>query len=155
MVIPEHQGWPRVPSSAETQSIHDAWSTPNQDAGRPLRILVVDDERLIADTLAYILNQNGFTAKAAYSGEAALALVSELCPDILLTDVHMPGRDGIETAMLMREQCPDLRVVLLSGQVWSSGGIEEVEQSAGFELWPKPIHPHELVQRLRAHQANA
>ncbi len=116
----------------------------------PVKILIVDDEQLIADTLSHILNKSGFAAKAVYSGDAALAAVPGLCPDIVLTDVRMPGRNGIETGILIRQQCPQVRVVLFSGQ----SGISDLMQKAlhegyGFEFWPKPIHPRELVRRLR------
>lgn len=114
------------------------------------RVLVVDDEHLIADTLARILNLSGFVAHAVYSGEAALEVLPSLCPDIVLTDVRMPGRNGIETGILVRAQCPQTRVVLFSGQAGVSDMMEQARsQGHGFELWPKPIHPKELVKRLR------
>ena len=114
------------------------------------RVLVVDDEHLIADTLARILNLSGFVAHAVYSGEAALEVLPALCPDIVLTDVRMPGRNGIETGILIRSRCPQTRVVLFSGQA----GVGTMTHTAkndghGFELWPKPIHPKELLKRLR------
>ncbi len=120
-------------------------------ASRPTRVLVVDDERLIADTLASILNMSGFVAGAVYSGEAALEAVPVLCPDIVLTDIRMPGRDGIETGVMIRKQCPHTRVVLFSGQAGTSDVMDKArEHGHEFELWPKPIHPKELVRRLRA-----
>ncbi len=131
--------------------VHEAGSpSAMKPTSTPVKILIVDDEQLIADTLSHILNKSGFAAKAVYSGDAALAAVPELCPDIVLTDVRMPGRNGIETGILIRQQCPQVRVVLFSGQ----SGISDLMQKAlhegyGFELWPKPIHPRELVRRLR------
>jgi CheY-like chemotaxis protein len=114
------------------------------------RILVVDDEQLIADTLVRILNLSGFVATAAYSGSSAIAMAPTLCPDMVLTDVRMPGMNGVETGLLIREGCPEVRVVLFSGQasVGDARG-ETPEQGHGFELWRKPIHPRELVRRLR------
>ena len=116
----------------------------------PTTILIVDDEQLIADTLSHILNRSGFVAKAVYSGDAALACVPDLCPNIVLTDVHMPSRDGIETGILIRQRCPKTRVILFSGQSGISDVMEKtLREGYGFELWPKPIHPRELVRRLR------
>jgi CheY-like chemotaxis protein len=115
----------------------------------PPRILVVDDERLIADTLVHILNLSGFVATAVYSGDDALAALPRDRPDIVLSDVKMPGRNGVETGILIRKRCPDIRIVLFSGQA----GVDDVHESIqrhGFELWRKPIHPQELVRRLRA-----
>ena len=118
----------------------------------PLRVLIVDDEQLIADTLVRILALNGFTATAVYSGEAALASLHTVCPDVVLTDVRMPGRNGIETGILIRQQCPGTRIVLFSGQAEVADLLRQArEQGHGFELWPKPLHPKELVRRLRLH----
>lgn len=116
----------------------------------PRRVLVVDDEQLIADTLVRILNLNGFVAEAVYSGEAALDVAIAMCPEIVLTDVRMPGRNGIETGILIRHHCPNTQVVLLSGQA-GIGDMMEQARNAGhpFELWSKPIHPRDLLNRLR------
>ena len=125
-------------------------SEPGGHAAGHTRVLVVDDEQLIADTLARILNLNGFAASAVYNGDAALAALDTLCPDIVLSDVRMPGRSGIEIGILIRQQCPDTRVVLFSGQAGVSALMDQARQNGyGFELWPKPLHPRELVRRLR------
>ena len=125
-------------------------SSPLTEKGRPQRILIVDDEQLIADTLVRILNINGFLATAVYSGESALEALNGFCPDIVLTDVRMPGRNGIETGILIRKQCPETRVVLFSGQAGVSDLMQQARRDGhGFELWPKPLHPKELVRRLR------
>ncbi len=127
-----------------------AFASASDKGSRRSRILVVDDERLIADTLAHILNLSDFVAQAVYSGEAALEILPSLCPDIVLTDVRMPGKDGIATGIEIRKRCPHTRVVLFSGQASANELIENVRQDGhGFELWSKPIHPRELVKRLR------
>ncbi len=136
---------PSVPLPGSQQA-----SEPSGHAADHTRVLVVDDEQLIADTLARILNLNGFSASAVYSGDAALAALDTLCPDIVLSDVRMPGRSGIEVGILIRQQCPDTRVVLFSGQAGVSTLMDQARQNGyGFELWPKPLHPRELVRRLR------
>ncbi len=120
-------------------------------ASRRTRILVVDDEHLIADTLTSILNLSGFEAQAAYSGEQALEAVPDHCPDIVLTDVRMPGRNGIETGREILKRCPHIRVVLFSGQANVAGLVDAASRENGnFQLWSKPLHPRDLVRRLRA-----
>ncbi len=136
------------PHGAEPTSTEGPGLTGHES--RPTRILVVDDEQLIADTLTRILNLSGFVASALYSGDAAVEAVPVFCPDIVLTDVRMPGRNGIETGVLIRERCPQTRIVLFSGQAGIGDLMDEARQNGhGFELWPKPIHPRELVRRLR------
>src|SRR5450631_2620340 len=82
---------------------------------RPL-ILVVDDERTIADSLAMILSRSGFSAFTAYDAESALRLASVVPPDLLLSDVMMgPGMDGVELAIRLVKVIPDCKVLLFSG----------------------------------------
>ena len=117
--------------------------------GKP-RVLVVDDEHLIADTLAEILGDKGFEVTTSYDGRSALQHIDKLCPDILITDVVMPGMTGIELATIVRSACPTTRIVLLSGQAGTPDLVERARrQGHPFELLSKPIGPEDLLQRLR------
>jgi CheY-like chemotaxis protein len=114
------------------------------------RILVVDDEKVIADTIVQILNRNGFIAEAAYGGQEAIDHARRHCPEIVLSDVLMPKIDGVEAAIAIREQCPDTRIVLFSGQAATVEILARArERGHTFELLPKPIHPTELIKHLR------
>src|ERR1700722_6722226 len=73
-------------------------------------VLVIDDDRVLADTLAEILRLNGFQPVALYSGEEAIELVERLRPDIVLSDIRMSQIDGIETAERIRRLHPECRV---------------------------------------------
>ncbi len=117
---------------------------------RQPRILVVDDESVIADTIVQILNRSGFVAEAAYNGREAVEAARKHCPELVLSDVMMPAFDGVETAIAIREFCPDTRIVLFSGQA-STIEILSRAQKRGhtFELLPKPIHPAQLIKHLR------
>jgi DNA-binding response OmpR family regulator len=113
-------------------------------------VLVVDDERLIADTMTEILRRSGFNAMCAYDGLAALELALRIAPDFVLTDVVMPQMNGIQLAIAIRKALPATEILLLSGQA----GITEIveggrKQGYLFELIAKPIHPEKLLQRLR------
>jgi CheY-like chemotaxis protein len=115
------------------------------------RILVVDDEALIADTIVQILNRNGFIAEAAYSGEQAIEYARRTCPEIVLSDVLMPQIDGVEAAIQISQLCPDARIVLFSGQAATLEILSRAkERGYTFELLPKPIHPTQLIQHLRS-----
>jgi CheY-like chemotaxis protein len=114
------------------------------------RVLIVDDERLVADTLTEILNSAGYHVATAYDGWTALEAASRFKPDYLLSDVLMPDMNGVELAIAMRTLHPALKIFLFSGQV----GISEIlldgqRRGYQFELIAKPIHPLKLIERLR------
>jgi DNA-binding NtrC family response regulator len=114
------------------------------------RILVVDDERVISDTVAVILNQAGFEARAVLSGKDAIKTLESFTPDVLLCDVIMPEMNGIELALKMRHLVLGCRILLFSGQAATSTLLEEAKaQGHEFEILAKPIHPSELLQKLR------
>jgi DNA-binding response OmpR family regulator len=115
-----------------------------------MRVLVVDDEHLITDTICAILNANGFSAVGAYNGLEALQTAIEVRPEIVLSDVLMPGMSGVDLGIKLRDQFPDVKIVLLSGQTSTSGMIQRAEADGHhFTLFPKPIHPDDLIARLR------
>ena len=114
------------------------------------KVLIVDDEHLIADTLAEILNDKGFEVTAVYDGRSALEHIQDFDPDILITDVVMPGMSGIELATIVRSTCPTTRIVLLSGQAGTAELVDRARrQGHSFELLSKPIAPEALLERLR------
>ena len=115
------------------------------------RVLVADDERVIADTLAMILNQSGFEAQAVYSGEKAVDLAPTFKPEMLISDVIMGGLSGIDAAIRIRSLLPQVKVLLFSGQAATSDLLTEARaQGYEFEILAKPVHPQDLVARLRA-----
>jgi DNA-binding response OmpR family regulator len=122
---------------------------PAADKQQPL-VLVVDDERVIADTLAVILTRSGFTVMTAYDGESALELASAVAPDLLLSDVMMgPGIDGTELAIQMVRIHPHCKVLLFSGHAATVDLLAKARMSGhDFALLTKPIHPADLLSRI-------
>jgi CheY-like chemotaxis protein len=115
------------------------------------KVLVADDERVIADTLAMILNQSGFEARAVYSGEKALEVVPVFLPDMLISDVIMGGLNGIDAAIQVRSLLPKIKILLFSGQAATADLLEKARtQGYEFEILAKPVHPQDLLSRLRA-----
>ena len=112
-------------------------------------VLVVDDEQIIADTLAAILTRSGYTALTAYDGAAALETADLIPPHMVITDICMPGMSGIELAIAIRETIPDCKVLLFSGQA-STADLLAAARTAGyeFEALSKPIHPTELLAHI-------
>lgn len=114
-------------------------------------ILVVDDEHMIADTTAAVLNLFGFDARRAYSGSSAFELALQLKPNYLLTDIMMPGTNGIDLAMAVREHLPDTLIVLISGQAGTFDMLRDAaEKGYEFSLLAKPIHPEKLSEYLKS-----
>ena len=112
--------------------------------------LVVDDEHIIAETIAQILEMSGFDVKPLFSGESALEQVKLRCPDMVITDVIMPTLNGIETAKRLVKLCPTAKVLLLSGQAATAEMITAARaEGFHFELLAKPLHPDELLSALR------
>lgn len=113
---------------------------------RKTRIIVVDDETLISETVAAILEHEGFEAATASTGLAAIELARNWTPDVVLSDVIMPGLNGIETGMRIREVAPECKIVLFSGQAATVDLLEKArEDGHSFQILAKPIRPEELV----------
>jgi len=113
-------------------------------------VLLVDDEKLIVDTLAEILEGAGFHVLPAYDPWSALEKIVHLRPDYVLSDVLMPRMNGVEMAIAIRKMHPSTRIMLFSGQV----GISDIlldgqRQGFEFELIAKPLHPLKVIERLK------
>jgi CheY-like chemotaxis protein len=114
------------------------------------RVLVADDEQVIANTLAIILNQAGFEARAVYSGEKALEELDSFQPDMLISDVIMTGMTGIEVAIETRKKLPNCKVLLFSGQAATADLLERARaEGHEFDILAKPVHPTDLLAKLR------
>jgi len=114
------------------------------------KVLVADDERVIADTLAIILNQAGFDATAVYSGERAVELATSLKPDMLISDVMMPDLNGIDAAITVRRILPSCKILLFSGQAATADLLDRARsQGHEFEILAKPVHPQDLLAKLK------
>lgn len=109
-------------------------------------VLVVDDESVIAETVAAILSRSGYAAMTAYDGPEALEIALLTPPELLITDVSLPGMSGIELAITIRRIFPDCKVLLFSGHA-ATAGLMAGAQRAGhtFTLLSKPVHPKELL----------
>ena len=114
------------------------------------RVLVADDEQVIANTLAIILNQAGFEARAVFSGEKAVEALDSFQPDMLISDVIMTGMTGIEAAIITRARMPNCKILLFSGQAATADLLEKARTMGHeFEILAKPVHPTDLLAKLR------
>jgi DNA-binding response OmpR family regulator len=115
----------------------------------PPVVLVVDDEPLIAETLATILNGYGLAAITAFDGGEALELARLIPPQMLLSDVALPGMDGLTLAKEITARIPDCEVILFSGQ-YSTSDLVTMHHVEGrdFVTLIKPVHPMDMLARV-------
>ncbi len=112
-------------------------------------VLIVDDEKVIADTLSIILARSGFTTMTAYDGASAFNLAKKSSPDLLISDVVMPGMTGIDLAIAMKHTIPACKVLLFSGQAATVDLLEEARRSGhDFTTLTKPVHPTDMLKRI-------
>jgi CheY-like chemotaxis protein len=112
-------------------------------------VLVVDDDRVLADTLADILRKHGYRPVALYSGEEAVELARRFRPDVLLSDIRMSRLDGIEAARRIRELHPNCRVILFTAQTVSAAMRQTIDR-LGFELLQRPLRPEDVLAALQS-----
>lgn len=113
-------------------------------------LLVVDDEPLMTDLLRQFMTKRGFRVLRAASGEEALTVVGQETGriDLVITDMTMPGMNGIEVAEKLVERAPDLPVMIATGH--DTGGAMETMPSNVVAIVQKPYHNRTLVEQIRA-----
>lgn len=113
------------------------------------RVLVVDDEYLVADTLALVFGRHGFETRVTYSARSALECARHFNPDLLLCDITMPERSGLELMEDFHRELPDCRVLVLTG--YYSNVVRVREQASKLRrsahVLTKPCDPAELLKQ--------
>jgi CheY-like chemotaxis protein len=123
-------------------------ASPTADAAR-CRVLVTDDNRDSADTLAMVLRQSGFDTLVAYDGNTALDLARASNPAAAIIDIGMPGLTGDEVARRMRSQSWGRAMLLIAMTGWGQAQDKERSLAAGFDAHlTKPVDPQELERLL-------
>ena len=114
----------------------------------PTDVLLVDDERQILTILQETLSTAGFRVTACESGKAALGALADHQPDLMVTDLKMPGMSGLELLKEVRELTPDTQVVILTGFGDMNSAIEALRLGA-YDYLQKPVDAERLIQTLR------
>ncbi len=121
------------------------------------RVLIVDDDRLVADTLALIFGKSGFDVRAAYSADEALACSREFLPHLMLCDITMPDRDGLGLVLDITRELPACRIIVLTG--FYSNLLSVREESSKLPrpvgILTKPCQPAELLRHAAQMLASA
>ena len=112
-------------------------------------VYVVDDEVIIAKTLAEILKRSGFEAVAFFDSLEALKSAESTVPDLLIADVMMPGLNGVDLGMKFTALHPESKVLLLSGLASTSHLTEDATNKGHqFKSMTKPFHPNDLIKEV-------
>lgn len=118
------------------------------------KILITDDNRLVADTLALILTQRGYEVAVTYGGREAVERARRWSPDLFVSDVSMPEFDGVHAAIEIRTMIPECGVLLFSAEPDSAELVRRARlQGHRFEFLHKPFPPIEFLRRIRRLQA--
>jgi DNA-binding NtrC family response regulator len=115
------------------------------------RVFVVDDEHVIASSLAAILKLHGYAATSFTSALEALAAAQLRAPDLLISDVLMPGLSGVDLAIQIKAECPECKILLFSGQATTHDLLKDARsQGNNFQLLQKPVDPSVFLLRIEA-----
>jgi len=114
-----------------------------------IRVLIVEDEVSIRKFININLRRNGFEVLEAGSGEKAFELIKTCKPDIMVLDIMLPGIDGFEVCKRVREDMPDIIVIMLTAKAQDTDKIMGLELGAD-DYMVKPFNPLELVARIRS-----
>ena len=119
--------------------------------GSGKRILVVDDNEDLGSTIQALLQADGFQVDVAADGHAALALHQSNPADVVITDLFMPDKDGIETIVELRKQSPRIKIVAISGWTSTQGSdyLQVAREIGATVTLQKPFDPAELSRVVR------
>jgi len=114
-------------------------------------ILVIDDDRAVLSTIKILLERAAHAVEAVDNSQAGLRLLETQRFDLLVVDIFMPGIDGFETMRLVHQSRPEMPVIVISGQQFSSASEREPDflymatKLGAVSSLQKPFRPHELL----------
>ncbi len=116
------------------------------------RILIVDDDRLVADTLSMVFAANGFDAEARYSASDGLERARSFGPKLVVCDVTMPEENGLQLAAQLRYELPDTHVLMFTAFTSNAAKVDAYSMDTGhpLPLLNKPCRPEELLRACNA-----
>lgn len=112
------------------------------------KVLVVDDDHLVADTLRMVFTVNGFESEACYSAEEGLERARSFGPALLLCDISMPGTNGLKLAAAIHREIPDCQMIMLTAYLSNAARVEleAVRLNRPLKMLSKPCSPELLLK---------
>jgi len=136
-----------INSDERSQAILRDQSEQNLRKTSRLHVLLVEDRPSTARARQQLLEENGFNVRAAGTYRDALAIATEWLPDVLIADIQMPGKDGIELMKTMRQAYPNLKGIVVSGD--TTEATSQRCHDAGFiECLTKPVKIEQIVEAI-------
>lgn len=118
---------------------------------RSHKVLIIDDAQNVADTLALIFSKEGYQTRVAYSAEEAIEIIAEWVPDLAIVDVVLPEMNGIDLALVLKDNHPDCRLLLFSGEEATAELVARAAKNGNFfEVLAKPVHPAHILEAAAA-----
>ena len=116
------------------------------------RVLVIDDDRLVADTLSLIYNANGYECEARYSAADGFERARDFSPALLLCDVTMPEESGLQLAERVQEAMPNVRLLFLTAYAGNAARVsaQSSHMRRPLRLLAKPCRPDDLLRESHA-----
>lgn len=118
-----------------------------------MRVLVIDDEDILRKTVRRILEAAGHEVMEAENGRIGLSVFRQSPPDVVLTDIVMPDREGIETIIEIRKLAPVTRIVAMSGASQFTDFLHMAHQLGAAATLPKPFRQQELLDCIEGRSA--
>jgi DNA-binding response OmpR family regulator len=115
------------------------------------RILIIDDEAMIRDLLVNILGREGFETVTASGGKDGIKIHRENPADLIITDLIMPKKDGLETIMELRRDFQDVKIIAMSGgvEIGSETFLQIAKTMGAIETIAKPFYRKELLKTVQ------
>lgn len=123
-----------------------------------MKIVIIDDDRLVRDTLLNYLDDGDFDAVGAVDGQKGLELVAEINPEVVVTDILMPNKEGMETISELKRTYPEIRIVAMSGQNWSgfTSYLDMASRLGAHAVLSKPFSRKDFIETIKGvSEANA
>jgi YesN/AraC family two-component response regulator len=116
-----------------------------------MKIVIIDDDRLVRDTLLNYLDDDEFDAVGAVDGQKGLELVAQHNPDVVVTDILMPNKEGMETITELKKGYPDIGIVAISGQNWSgfTSYLDMASRLGAHAVLSKPFTRKDFIKTIR------